>query len=571
MPFGESSSEDAPISSVRLSCLSPDGRAVHSYLTRNSKAFIETHSLPLAGTVEGNDDDFRNQDIPAVVRTTLPDHVASALKRYPALELLCVDVDAEVPGSSRSLKKLPRLCLYSKKDVFLLELGYQVVSGAREVEGVVVTVLEPFDQVLIGNSTSTSIIRIRQAPQQFKGYVTLCPAEAMAMLTHDNVVNEYTLTLYHGLGSPLSTPVVHSMEQLDEQMEQFTDFCFCQSNAFSLLSSLSVAFLKASGEVLQASPVLFRGTVVPQDAVTKTLVFLEGQIARHEPTTARGRQFRSARQYIIDCFPNENSRGHFVTGQERSSAFEWPAQMQGPVLLLPESDDFETLANAIEPVAGGDFCGLAIGHIGYKVEFGLLAPTLFIPRFQLESREDTMKLDQDLNWGAIVNRVDLRDDENEQQPICSSLALVRDPIMDTVVHYVTPNGISSISTNGLKIAANKVRPSEATTSGSGGMFSPPSKRKDLPPRTTGWSSLEVSNVDGGKAKSVVGAVVSGDVQFGHVLITRLSNGMFLVLFAFCVDVMILLIFIAQTKMWWLTLFLSVPISACRIDGECRAW
>jgi hypothetical protein len=520
MPFGESSSspEDAPISSVKLSCLSPDGRAVHSYVTRNSMAVIETHSLPLAGTVEGNDDDLRNQDVPLVVRTTLPDHVATALKRYSALELLCVDVDADAPGTTaKSLKKLPRLCLYSKKDVFLLELGYHVASGASEVEGIVVSVSEPFDQVLIGNSTSTSIIRIRQAPQQFKGYVTLCPAEAMAMLTHDNVVNEYTVTLYHGKGSSLSTPLVHGMEQLDEQMEQITDFCFCQSNAFSLLSSLSVAFLKASGEVLQASPVLFRGTVVPQDAVTKTLVYLEGQIARHEPTTTRGRQFRSARQYIVDCFPNENSRGHFVTGQARSSAFEWPAQMQGPVLLLPESDDFETLAAAIEPVPAGDFCGLAIGHLGYKVEFGLLAPTLFIPRFQLESREDTMKLDQDLNWGAITNRVDLRDDENEQQPICSSLALVRDPIMDTVVHYVTPHGISSISTNALRIAANKIRPAETS-----GMFSPPSKRKDLPPRTTGWSCLEVSNID--TAKSVVGAVVSGDVQFGHVLIARLSNG-----------------------------------------------
>jgi hypothetical protein len=524
MPFGESSSEEAPISSVKLSCLSPDGRAVHSYVTRNSMAVLETHSLPLAGTVEGSDDDVRNQDIPQVVRTTLPDHVATALKRYPALELLCVDVDAaDSSGSTttKSLKKLPRLCLYSKKDVFLLELAYTAVAsgGVREVEGIVVSVSEPFDQVLIGNSTSTNIIRIRQAPQQFKGYITLCPAEAMAMLTHDNVMNEYTVTLYHGKGPPLSTPLVHGMEQLDEQMEQITDFCFCQSSAFSLLSSLTVALLKASGEVLQASPVLFRGTVVPQDAVTKTLVYLEAQIARHEPTTARGRQFRSARQYIVDCFPNENSRGHFLTGQARSSAFDWPAQMQGPVLLLPESDDFETTATAIEPVPAGDFCGLAIGHLGYKVEFGLLAPTLFIPRFQLESREDTMKLDQDLNWGAIVNRVDLRDDENEQQPVCSSLALVQDPIMSSVVHYVTPHGISSISTNALVIAANKIRPTETNSSG---LFSPPSKRRDIPPKTTGWSCLEVSNVD--KAKSVVGAVVSGDVQYGHVLIARLSNG-----------------------------------------------
>ncbi len=508
MPFGESSSEMAS-TSVKLSCLSPDGRAVHSFVIRRSLAIIETHPLPLAGTVEGNDE----RGTPEVIRTTLPDHVASALQRYPAIELLCVDVDTETQGG----KKLPRLCLYSKKEVFLLELEYHAMKGAREVDGTVVSVSTPFDPLLIGNATSTSIIRIRQAPQQHNGYITLCPAEAMAMLIHDTSLNEYTLTLYHGKGSPLSTPLVYATEQLEEQMEQITDFCFCQSKAFSLLSSLSVAFLKASGEVLQAAPVLFRGTVVAHDALTETLDFLDAQVARHEATTARGRQFRVGRQYIVDCFPNENSRGRFVTGQARSAAFEWPAQMQGPVLLLPESDDFETLATAIEPVAAGDLCGLAIGHIGYKVEFGLLSPTLFVPRFQLEHREDTLKLDQDLKWGAIINRVDLRDDDNERQPSSSSASLIRDPIMDTVVHYVTTDGVQSISTNALKIAANNLVPSDASV-----LFSPPSKRKNIPPRTTGWSCFDVSNMDG--QKSVMGAVVSGDVQFGHVLVARLSNG-----------------------------------------------
>ena len=48
-------------------------------------------------------------------------------------------------------------------------------------------------------------------------------------------------------------------------------------------------------------------------------------------------------------------------------------------------------------------CGLVIGHNGYVVEFGVLAPTLFVPRFQFEHRDDTMQLDQQLQWGAMVN------------------------------------------------------------------------------------------------------------------------------------------------------------------------
>lgn len=491
---------------------------MHSFILRNAQAVIESHSLPLAGTVE---DDVLDKDIPAIVKTTLPAHVATALQRYPALELLCVDTET-CQSSIKTLQKLPSLCLYSRKDVFLLELGYErLPGGAHQVEGLVLKVSEPFDSVLLGNATSTSIVRIRPAPQQSQGYITICPAQAMAMLTYNNVLNEYSMTLYHGGDDPIpTTPLVHRIELLDEQLDQFTDFCFCKSNSFSLLSGLSVALLKATGEVFQASPVLFRGTVVPHHSVTKTLEYLAARIAKEDPNSARCRLLRGAQRYMMDCFPNENSRGLFVAGQERSSAFEWTAQLQGPVLLLPESDDFETFATSIEPVPAGDLCGLAIGHVGYEVQFGLLSPTLFIPRFDMESPSDMHKLDQELKWGAIVNRVDLRDDENEQQPICSALTLLPDPMMATVIHYVTPTGIQSISTNALQIEANKL----CGAALSGGMFSPPSKRSDLPPRTTGWSCVDLSHLKG--QKMVVGAAVSADAQLGHVLITRLSDGKF---------------------------------------------
>lgn len=514
----------------------------------SSNRMIETHTLPLAGTVQesmnaaADDDDdstMTNHLRSVIIQTRLPDHVVAALQRNPALELLCVDVNRDF-GSRRNYssaggtkRRLPKLCLYTSKDVFVLEMGYSEDGDYGQegvVEGTCLSVTEPFDSLLLGNATTMTIIKIRQAPQQAHGYTMMCPSEAMAMLTHDTTVNEYSLTLHHGTDddesssmSSLTTPLVYGVEELDEQMDRLTDFCFLQSNAFPLLSNMSVAFLKATGEVFQASPILFRGTIVPQETVTESMHYLQAQIEGHDATTARGRQLLRARQYLIDCFPDENrnvGRHTFVTGQQRTAAFTWPAQMQGPVLLLPESsDDSESKAMCIEIFPSGDLCGLVVGHDGYQIEFGLLSPTLFIPRFQYEDPRDTQKLDQDLKWGAIVTRVDLQEEESDHHPSCPCLALIRDPIMQTVVHYVTPSGVKSISSNALRVASNRAMGSKT----SDGVFSPPSNRTNAPAKTTGWSCLEVSNLDS-VHRVVVGAVVSGDVQFGHVLVARLSDG-----------------------------------------------
>lgn len=510
VPFAQNSPSST--SSVRLSCLSPSGRAVHSIAVRNSIPYIETHSLPLVGTVEG-ENDVRDGSVPSVVRTQLPDQVCTALARYPAMELLCVDVDSSSAAPRiGKFQKIPLLCLYTKKDVFVLELGYKP-SGASEVEGQVLSVTEPFEEVLMGTSTTTSIIRIRQAPQRHTGYATMCPPKSMAMLAYDSMTQEYSINLFHA-NEALVSRHFHGMEHLEEQTETITDFCFCQSNAFSLLSSMSVALLKGSGEVLFASPILFRGTVVPRSIVSKTLEYL--QLEPAEEGSARRRQFLSAKRYLMDTFPDDG-RSHFLTAQVRSLAFEWPVRVQGPVFRNFQCT--ESLASAIEPVVAGDLVGLCIGHLGDIVEFGLLSPTTLVPRFKLEDDADTNELDQAFRRGNIVQRVDLRDDEYNQERNNASMALICDPIIDSVVHYVTPSSIRSISTNTVKIAAAKVREQAGST---GGMFSPASKRKDMRPRTTAWSCLDINSFQDTR-NSVVGAVVSDDVHLGHVLVSRLSN------------------------------------------------
>ena len=96
------------------------------------------------------------------------------------------------------------------------------------------------------------------------------------------------------------------------------------------------------------------------------------------------------------------------------------------------------------------------------------------------------------------------------------------------------NKIKSISTNALKVTAHQLFGASSGGGGgsSSGIFSPPSHARDVPIKTTGWSCLEIANVVMGddptptsrKTVVVVGAVFSGDVQFGHVLVARLSNG-----------------------------------------------
>ena len=536
-------------SSVRLSCLSPNGRSIHTFVIRNSIPCIESYRLPLAGTIDEQDENellaatASNGGFPDVVRTSLPERVSVALDQNPAVELLTLDRDGGGPSTkshsskASEITKLPKLCLYTTKDVFVLELGYYSRTGSdgaaansREVEGVVIDVKEPFDRVLLA-SMSTRIIRIRQAPQQHMGYAVISPSDCMAMLTLDPSINEYALTLYHGGNNNdmTTTPVAYSTELIEERNERITDFCFCQSKTLPLLSSITVAFLKGSGEVLTANPVVFRGTVVSRNVVADVLSFIDSELKQFQSqNNPRWRQYRGAQQYIMEALPDDGL-AQFVTAQGSSTASEWPVKVQGPVLLAAESDDFETSAMALEPIFAGDLVGLAVGHAGDLVEFGILSPSTLVPRFDLESLQDTYQLDEDTMRGAAVCRVDLRDEEESYHgaSLQSAVSLIRDPIMDTVVHYVTPSSIKSISTNALKAISNKIRrghqQQNPSSQGGGTMFSPPSRRQDAVPRTTAWSCFDASSGQE-LGNQVIGATVSGDVNLGHTMISLLSSG-----------------------------------------------
>mmetsp|Transcript_9249 Transcript_9249/g.27559 ORF Transcript_9249/g.27559 Transcript_9249/m.27559 type:complete len:882 (+) Transcript_9249:77-2722(+) len=557
-----SSSSSAPSSSVRLSCSSPGGRSVHSLsVTSSGTCYIETHSLPLAGTVETNDDNeylgsSSNNKKTSVIRTRLPHKISSALSRYPPIELLCVDAlsspnaSAAIIGSPSgtrnrnggALVQVPWLCIYTKKDVFLLKISYENI-GVMEVEGVVSAVLEPFEDVLIGD-TATNILRVRQAPQKFNGYATLCPVGAMAMLTQNPSTGEYCLCVHHGIErkSSLTTPTSSSaptthhfrMEELADPNERMVDFCFCKSIGLPLLSSLTVAFLKVSGEVLFATPIVFRDTVVPSQIVAQTSDFLSNSLEESRPDTAPWRQFRAAKRFLDDAFPYNGSANFVTVGQTStvgsrskslSEVFNWPVQLQGPIVLPPQLEDsaYGGSAGSIEPLASeGDLVGLSIGHKEEMVDFAVVSPSSFIPRFKFEHWNDSYELDQDLTIGRVINRVVLDCSDLDERKNVADIKLIPDPIMDNVIHYMTANQIVCISTNATRIASNQVRESRPNGMDSG-MFSPASKRSESKLNATIWKSLDTTFFKGGQ-NPIVGAVISDDVQLGHILVARLANG-----------------------------------------------
>jgi hypothetical protein len=559
LPFGEASysndvrrapasSSSSSSSSVRLSCMSPDGKSIHSLMIDSSgSSFIETHTLPLVGTVENDNNVDAYKSKAAIIRTKLSEFIAAALRRYPTIELLCVDVDSPPPSSSKhdspfqspavgarkgsSLVRLPLLCLYTKKDVFLLELGYEP-NGTPEVDGQILSSIEPYGDYLLENTT-VNIVCIQQAPQQSKGHATISPRGAMAMLT-ESPMNAYDLVLYSG-GSPRDVKT-HSFTQEDliDPNERIVDFCFCRSRSLSLLSSLTVAFLKASGMVMAATPILFQGTIVTKNHVSQTIDFLESALNDVEPYTAKWRQLRVAKQYIVDAFPDSGASNfvgmaadsstqagrHFTTG-----AFSWKVGLS-PLLTGIEPteeiyDGSQPMATCIIPFAdSGDLVGIAIGFTTETIDISIASPSVLIPTFD-EGTEDDFDRDAE-PMGATINRIDVSSDESTVKDI----RLIPDPIMDSVVHVVTPEQIISVSTNAARVASNKAREGAPKTGHIGGstIFSPPSKRGDLKPRTTAWSCLDVSYFQEGRQNPIVGASVSGDVTFGHVLVARLLNG-----------------------------------------------
>lgn len=556
-----------------LSCLSPDGRTVFSLKVSDDMS-IDSHNLPLEGYTE----EVIEREFPAVIRAKLPPAVCSTLAVDAPIELLCVDGDSvsRPPRDTESGPRrhpLPLLCLYTRHSVFLIQLAFQwPFEKDGIVTGEVISVTEPFESHLVGESSSTTIVRVRPAPQRRMGYATMCPPGSMAMLTHDTSVNEYSLVLYHGQHESrpkgwISTPLHFGLEQLvDEEENKITDFSFAQSNGQALLATMSVHLLRASGDVLGASPILFDGAVVPRTVVRNTVDYLEYVIENDNENDAKRRQCCAARQFFRDAFGPENNSNYGIARTSVSgtteSALLWPVQVQGPVVVSPlmEPDEELNRALAIEPFFARDLVGIAIGREGTAVDFAVVPSTSLLPRFIYMNESDREIVDGVLlKLGVIVERIVVDSGEDTEERQSGLTMLVRDPVSDNMIHYASNQGVVTITTNAMRVFSSKIR-EEALETGGMGFQSPSSARKNETIRSTAWSSLDVSAGDG--RISLNGALVSGDAHLGHTLVAFLSDGKTYPVYVVCLllrvsDLFVIPIFQAQ-----LVLSISPSLGTC---------
>jgi hypothetical protein len=499
---------------------------MHSLTSSNGIFCIETRRLPLdddtAHESPANSDN--DTELPASIRTTLPEWIQSTLQVDPPRELLCVQGDGKHSAASSSssltdnekgqkkLQPLPRLCLYSEKTVLLLQLACPTINrgNTNVVQGEVLVVEQPFQEHFVDSGFSEKIVRMRAAPQAHRGYSTFCPVGSLAMLVFNADFNRYSVVMYHNNdknGASTTRPVLYEFEELMDTQERLVDFCFAQSNGLSIFSALTILLLKVSGDVLAASPVVFDGTVVPQSLVNEGLDYLATELESLDRSTARYRQCAAAQRYLLDVFSIRDQRSHYVTadlgsrGSSENLVAQWPAQVQGPVVFASSIDPGPP-AQVIENFGSTDMVGLAIGKAGGSVDFAVVSPSAVLPRFAFEPINDSYVLDDHVcKLGRLVDRVSMAHSGGTPQ---NDLCLVKDPVVDSLLHCVTPYSVRIISTNVMRITDRQLK---------GGVSHDPI-------RTTAWSCLNTAS----HSSLVQGVAVSGDAAFGHVLVARLADG-----------------------------------------------
>ncbi|GAX14272.1 hypothetical protein FisN_1Hh467 [Fistulifera solaris] len=494
--------------SVRLVCRSNDQKFLFSL---REGSFIE--ALPLVLDEFEDRTDSSASKLPASILVELTDTVKNTLRIDPPLELLCVEGE----GSSRAdqtdgRRSLPRLCLYTSRDVFLLEMHYEPQPSGQPVRGTMTSVTQPFEKYLAA-SLSHNIIRVRPAPQKSSGFAVMCPGCSMCALIENTDVQEYSLLLRHSDGG-ITRPLVFSMEDLDDRtMEFIVDFTFARSSGLSLLSSMTVIFLKGSGDLYSASPIVFDGCVVPISTLKEAVDFVEATTAGLDSSQPKWRQYTVVNRYLLEAFGDYRdqslSNNQFATANitsmssREASTVAFPVKCQGPILLAGSLES-TTPAVTLECFGGGEnLVGLAIARAGgYEVDFAAVSPTALISRFTYEPRSDTFALDDDI-WklGAWLEQVDVTEDHGSA--LEKSVALLNDPLVDSLIHVATPSFVVTLSTNAIQRAARK--PTK---------FAPPESS------TSAWVSFQTKS----DATKLQGIAVCAESLEGHNLITVEQNG-----------------------------------------------
>lgn len=477
--------------------MSPDGEFMHSLHDMS----IESHIIPLQ-----NEEKLDSLKSPPFIRTLLPELIISSIQVDPVVELICVEGEtAKRPMTQDQYEKLPRLCLYTRKQAFLLQLGFPSNSGnTSQIQGIVLDVCQPLERYL-EHSLANDIIRIRPAPQRHAGFAMVCPPGSLAALVCNRDINEYSLLMHHGTGKVTNTLIFRMEEIQDPIQEDIVDFVFAQSRGLSLLSALTIVMLKGSGDLLSASPLAFDGCTVSFMALNETLDYLGEMVDSLDRSTAMWRKYRAAQVYILQTFANRGQspfiKAKVLGHDDPRHPTSWDVLVQGPILFSTSTDPSRP-AKVLENCSShDDLVGIAIGRVGYSVDFAAIAPTCFVPRFQFEQLtrlQDTWELnDAASNMGAWCEKVSLASDSSESFE--QSMTLLHDPLVDSIIHLATPRFVFTIHTNAIRLVINKAGQA---------------------PRTTAWLGLHTPS----DTSLLTGMVVPAGSDLEHNLLIKRSNG-----------------------------------------------
>mmetsp|Transcript_8329 Transcript_8329/g.17834 ORF Transcript_8329/g.17834 Transcript_8329/m.17834 type:complete len:843 (+) Transcript_8329:133-2661(+) len=500
---------------VRLSCLSPGGKQWHSIVFKDGKYVLLSRVVEEAGDMVQQSS---SETIPFLIETVLPKVFQRSFGIDAPIELLCVEAEGKEftrinERQNDSRIGMPRLCVYSQKAVFLLQAAFDpetLLPDTPAAKGEIVSVKEPFEQFLLQSDYSTCVVRVRAAPQRWLGQPIHSPAGCVMMLSWDRSNNEFHLATLESNGSVKDPTFSFGQENVLGSQERIVDFCFGQSSGLSLLSSISILLLKANGNILAASPFVFDGSLVPTAKLQETKDFLETELSKLDRTDPKWRQCRAAQQYLSDVFPMSDRRTHFVTAKtisrsRRETAAAWPIRLQGPILFHSDDSDgsSDPEALSIETFGSSDLVGFAVIAQQGKVDIGVTSPTTVLPRFALESRNDTFAIDDEVfHYSTWVEKIDLGLEDSGAIPT----SLCSDRNFDSILHVLTSTVVASISSNCVRDASLQVR----------------GVRSAMDRTSTAWSCLEQPSLD----SNIQGMVTISDDVAGHKLLVQLSDGSF---------------------------------------------
>lgn len=340
---------------------------------------------------------------------------------------------------------------------------------------------------------------------------------------------------------------VHS-EQTD--MTPLVDFCFLPSSPstqHSIWNAMTILLSSQNGSLYALSPIVFHGTIFPTKQIEEGMEFLEGILDKYEYSANRGaecRRAKAAMQFFKDAFAGSGSgssggsrisgnksayaKANIIRHARNASATMWPVVVQP--IYTAHGEDYNSVEcmellsppSASSSIVNSGMCALALAR-GSSLEYMLIpAGENVIPRYAFEPGEDAEYLDGLVGDSAmVVEEVIFGQDDDgvDRASIVANsfdggrrVVLIQDPVDKTMMHRVSNEGVVSVTTNVVSVLEGRLN----------GIMSGKSQGQDtIKIKTNAWSSISIVK---GSEQQLNGIIVSGDAQFGHVLVAVLTDG-----------------------------------------------